>query len=503
MAHTNSTPNYELPQFVGSDILNPLTDLNGAFSDIDTDMKNIADAAGAAGDGVTALGTRMNTAEGKITALETQNGTEVLTTTAQTLSGAINEIDAEINTANTGILARVNTLSNDINNESTGLKVKVNALEEADTAIETKIGNGTLDTVAQNLIGAVNEVNEIANRNSATIAGRYFVFLGDSYAEVLDEDKNFFQWTAQYLGLSASQYKQYHQSGIGFTDVNSHGTFLQLLQTNASQLAADADKITDIVVCGGANDYGNMADTKTAISAFVTYVKSTYPNAVVSIAHVGRPTATSSAISNALNKSLPAYKACGQYGAKYLHNTQFLLHDTRNQSDGNHPNATGIFYMAIGLSQALLSGSCDARYTLAPTWTFNSDQTTYSAFSIDGSIYEEIDNDVASFVLRQGNSISLTLAETGANTALPVVKIATPNHKLMFGGGANDYLLDCMAIAHANGTVVGVCPAGVGLDDNGDLSIFIKNAYRTADFATVTGFYITTVGRFTCSSDRC
>lgn len=45
MAHTNSTPNYNLPQFVTTDKPAWLTDINGAFSDIDTAIDAAKDAA--------------------------------------------------------------------------------------------------------------------------------------------------------------------------------------------------------------------------------------------------------------------------------------------------------------------------------------------------------------------------------------------------------------------------------------------------------------------------
>ena len=49
MSHTNSTPNYELPQFITTDKPFWLTDINQAFSDIDTNIKNASDAATTAG----------------------------------------------------------------------------------------------------------------------------------------------------------------------------------------------------------------------------------------------------------------------------------------------------------------------------------------------------------------------------------------------------------------------------------------------------------------------
>lgn len=107
--HTNKTTNYELPQFVGSDVINPLTDFNDAFHTIDTQLKSNADTGAGNTDDITALATRVLANEGDISTLETQNGSEVLNTTKQTLSGAINELDAELNTATTGLNARVGT----------------------------------------------------------------------------------------------------------------------------------------------------------------------------------------------------------------------------------------------------------------------------------------------------------------------------------------------------------------------------------------------------------
>lgn len=110
MGHTNSTVNYNLPQFVGTDKPSWLGDVNGAFLAIDTAIaaaKTEADSAsgGVAGlqttvgshttqiatltDTVTAQGGTLNTVTSLI-----GNGTP--TTTDKTLIGAINEINGEL-----------------------------------------------------------------------------------------------------------------------------------------------------------------------------------------------------------------------------------------------------------------------------------------------------------------------------------------------------------------------------------------------------------------------
>lgn len=151
MSSTNKTTYYELPQFVDNDIFNPLVDDNDAYGKIDTALHNIADAEAENASDIVGIKSRLDGAEGDIDALEAQNGDSVLTTTAQTLSGAVNELDADVSALD----GRLDIVEDDINNVSTGLKVKVSALEAQN-------GNEALTTTAQTLSGAVNELNKLS-----------------------------------------------------------------------------------------------------------------------------------------------------------------------------------------------------------------------------------------------------------------------------------------------------------------------------------------------------
>lgn len=87
MSHTNSTPNYNLPQFVGTDKPTWLNDVNGAMSAIDTQMKANADSATTAGTKAT-------------TAINTVGTLANLETTAKTdLVSAVNEVNTNVGTA--------------------------------------------------------------------------------------------------------------------------------------------------------------------------------------------------------------------------------------------------------------------------------------------------------------------------------------------------------------------------------------------------------------------
>ena len=113
MSATNHTTNYNLPQFIGTDVPSWLSDVNGAMSAIDTAIKSAAtDAAGAA----TLATNAKNKADAVELSLGTTNGN------VSTLQGTV---------------------------ESQGTAIAANT---------SKIGSAALATVSQNLSGAVNEL---------------------------------------------------------------------------------------------------------------------------------------------------------------------------------------------------------------------------------------------------------------------------------------------------------------------------------------------------------
>lgn len=154
--HTNETSYLHLSQFVGTDIPNPLTDYNGDMDKIDAAVSAIA---GAEGGFATDIAT-----------LQTQNGSEALTTVAQTLSGAVNELDADtadlqsrMTIAEGKIVADESTLATAVTNVST-LAGKVSVLE-------VQAGNEVLQTTAATLSGAVNELKAEIDGTAGGAAG--------------------------------------------------------------------------------------------------------------------------------------------------------------------------------------------------------------------------------------------------------------------------------------------------------------------------------------------
>lgn len=70
MSHTNETTYYGLPQFIGTDIINPLTDTNGAYSAIDTALHDVAAVAGQAETVAGQASDDVSTMDARVTAVE-------------------------------------------------------------------------------------------------------------------------------------------------------------------------------------------------------------------------------------------------------------------------------------------------------------------------------------------------------------------------------------------------------------------------------------------------
>lgn len=119
MGHTNSTVNYNLPQFFGTDKPSWLGDVNGAFLAIDTAIAAAKTQADSAAGGVAGLqtvvgghtiqiGTLTDTVTaqgGTLNAVTALIGNGTPTTTDQTIIGAINELAASVEAGEVSVTA--------------------------------------------------------------------------------------------------------------------------------------------------------------------------------------------------------------------------------------------------------------------------------------------------------------------------------------------------------------------------------------------------------------
>lgn len=154
MSATNSTTNYELPLFIGTDKPSWLGDFNGAMNKIDTSIKGNKDEIDSLKTRMTATETVANTASSTAsTALTNANNAQTSANSAQTTA----------DTANTAASAAQSTANTALSNATT-------AQSTADTAQATATSALTTANLATGEIDKLNLVNFDTFDNSAMTA---------------------------------------------------------------------------------------------------------------------------------------------------------------------------------------------------------------------------------------------------------------------------------------------------------------------------------------------
>jgi hypothetical protein len=182
MSHAGETLHYKLPQYEGTDIINPLVDTNDAYSKIDETMYSIAGSAAQAiqtaeevkqdieGTGgvdsrISALVTRMDAVETKNVeqdtsilgvqqAIQTTNGN--VATNTQNISDLSSTVQGH-----TTSIQNLGTRVQGCENADAALDVRVTALENASggTASDVSYDNTSSGLTATNVQDAIDEVN--------------------------------------------------------------------------------------------------------------------------------------------------------------------------------------------------------------------------------------------------------------------------------------------------------------------------------------------------------
>lgn len=173
MSHTNETLHYHLPQYEGTDIINPLVDTNEAYADIDEALYNIASSAAEAvtkadeveqkieGTGgvdsrIDALVVRMDAVEAKdvsqdASILSLNSGLATTDSNLATVINNVSTLDATVSGHTTSI-GQLNTRVGACENADTALDVRVTALENASPSAPTA-ANVSYDNTTSGLTG--------------------------------------------------------------------------------------------------------------------------------------------------------------------------------------------------------------------------------------------------------------------------------------------------------------------------------------------------------------
>lgn len=199
---------------------------------------------------------------------------------------------------------------------------------------------------------------------------RKLIFIGDSYGDGYTPDGNTTGWCDRLKSklvnchFSAGNIYINHKGGASFS--NSSNSFLTLLKGVESQVS-NKKMVTDVLVGGGYNElaYADKIDTvKSNLDTLISYVQSTYPNAIVHFAPFGV------AFKNRNNQFALRYKLMPAYISKACYTNQpfvvvpgvenILSFENMMSSDGIHPNEWGLENIAEYLKGYILGTGSSA-----------------------------------------------------------------------------------------------------------------------------------------------
>lgn len=243
---------------------------------------------------------------------------------------------------------------------------QIAGLQSRVVALENTVGDASSGLV-KDMNDAQSDITDIK-----TILKRRFIFQGDSY--MMDGTGGFDQWgilVPQYLNLDASQYIQLYNDGAAFSDKGALTNQTWQEQLEATTIS-DPETITDVVVIGGANERTHTyAEIETALSDYVDYCNTTFPNAKVWIGIPSYST-TNSIILEIEQTIYPCYKKTSiEKGVAFLDGLYNELVFADNFYDYLHPDQDTSEDIARYIANALQGGNTVIKKNEAATITFD------------------------------------------------------------------------------------------------------------------------------------
>ena len=289
----------------------------------------------------------------------------------------------------------------------------LSTLEARVTLLESTVSNlgGRMTTAEGNITSLNNRATAIENDAKKKLykewSDRKVLFIGDSYLDGWNGAANVKDYSG-YMNdiLNFSAYYKQAQGGGGFsTAAGVH--FLTLAQTFKNNHTADVcNSLTDIFILAGYNDLSateeDIIEGAYGIDATVTYLKSNFPNASITIGVIARALYTNAMTFANFRKLVTAYRKGALFnGIHYLDKCELILHDYtlfNNGYDRIHPSSEG--YRQLGRMLAALVNNGDFKYifeTLPSFGTINMDYTDSKFNANPAQFYQTLRRDAVQF----------------------------------------------------------------------------------------------------------
>lgn len=202
-----------------------------------------------------------------------------------------------------------------------------------------------------------------------------YIIIGDSYAAGYTAGGNvtgFPVVMANMMGWTLNtDYWHNEVGGVGFAAIGSdpgkQTNFRGLLeQVLDGMTAVQKTTVKHVLFAGGWNDRSySQSQITQAMEQCMDYVHENLPNATAYVAHIGW-SRQQSVRKDIVNNSIPAYQQAGKYGAVYITNSEFSLHDYDwiSTVDNQHPLQDGQNNIARCMLEGFRTGICNNIYPL-------------------------------------------------------------------------------------------------------------------------------------------
>lgn len=202
--------------------------------------------------------------------------------------------------------------------------------------------------------------------DSLNVLPKKYLLIGDSYGTYTNPDDGLlYSWIDDVISETGINGTKLAVGSIGFRPPHDGvSSYEEVLQTAIqNETITDLESYTDIIVCGGANDasgivYGDITKStiETGMRSFITYAKSKFPNATISIGFIGM-------LPNTFGKgyypALEVYRSCTEYDCHYLTNVEYIQEIEYLMPDGVHITPAGYEEFKKYLPRAVIDGYCD------------------------------------------------------------------------------------------------------------------------------------------------
>lgn len=229
------------------------------------------------------------------------------------------------------------------------------------------------------------------------------------------------------VNLPNVEYELKSDGGEGFAQPGSYA-FVYDVQNYTSTF--DPDEVTDVFFVGGYNDRNyTVADIETGMSNTFTAVKTKYPNAKISVGHFGWDAKLSSTDrTNITGVSLRAWRECNKYGAGYMNNAEYTMHnyDLFYISDNFHPNNDGHKELAKQIINYIVTGSCDVHYPFK-SLAFNQGDPSLVAWNTTSAynVGFKLDNDLVTIYRPNDNIVYTSMFDMDVTQYTQFLQITT------------------------------------------------------------------------------